>query len=79
MANAPKGARGKDMPAEDPVGAPLPVNESCNYGYGATSDDIARGYKRIAAQGGGDPKIGPWPYHDRDGNIYIRSIGREGI
>jgi len=78
MANDQSGREGKDLP--DSYRTPLlPVNEGVNAGYGATADDIRRGYLRIPAQGGGDPRIGPWPYHDRDGVIYIRSPTREGI
>jgi hypothetical protein len=78
MANAKNGARGRDLPGGDPSPL-LPVHEGVNAGYGANADDIQRGYLRIKADGGGDPRIGPWPYHDRDGVIYVRSTGRDGI
>jgi hypothetical protein len=77
MASGP-GAKGKDLPDSDRT-ALLPVHEGVNAGYGASADDIQRGYKRIPVRDGGDPRIGPWPYHDRDGVIYIRSPTREGI
>jgi hypothetical protein len=74
--NAKNGAKGKDLPGGDPNPL-LPVRPT-EGGYGASADDIARGYKVVSPNDtGGDPRIGPWPYHDRDGVIFIR--GRDNI
>lgn len=73
--NSKNGARGRDLPGGDPDSL-LPVRRT-EGGYGASADDIARGYKIVPPHDGGDPRIGPWPYHDRDGVIFVR--GRDNI